>query len=126
MKNQIRNLRPGDLYWMDETGEKRGHEQKKRRIWMLIRKTSYSDLWQVACLGPDSEKRKGREHEEWIRTDASGRESVIFLTHYTTVDPSRFEKFAGTVPPVVLRQACMQMSEILRKEAEEIDLEAGG
>ena len=123
-KNQIKNLRAGDLYWMNETGEKRGHEQKKRRIWLLVRKTSYSDLWQIACLGPDSEKRKGREHEEWVRTSASGRECVIFLTQYTTVDPSRFEQFAGRVTPKELRQVRLQMSEILRREAEEVELEA--
>ena len=79
----------GDIRWVVATGQEIGNEEQKNRPHLLIRKFGYSGLWLVAPLTPGYNTRNGRDHKEWFRTDASGRDSVIQLGGLRTVDPQR-------------------------------------
>lgn len=87
----VRNnhLAAGDIRWVEATGQEVGNEEQKTRPYLLIRKFGYSGLWLAAPLTPGYNTRSGRDHKEWYRTDASGRDSVIQLGGLRTVDSQR-------------------------------------
>ena len=102
------NRTVGDVVWAEPNMQPVGHEERKKRPYLLIRMIDHGYLWEVAPISTNHRNKVTKNIPYLVQTLATGKNSVVHLNHRTTISYERFEECIGHVSPE-------EMNEVINK-----------